>query len=185
MQYPVNLDVTGRECLVVGGGRVAARKATALFECGANVTVIAPDVDAAIEALGVTIERRTYERGDVAGYWLAVSATDDRDVNRAVFDDGNEHRVWVNSADDPERCSFTLPAVVRREPIVLTASTGGRAPAVSAWLRRRLEAELGPELAAAAERVAAERERLHAEGRSTEGLDWDAVIEAALTEQSS
>jgi len=179
MQYPVNLVVSGRDCLVVGGGRVALRKVTSLVECGARVTVVAPDVDPAIEALGVNLLIRPYRRGDVNGYWLAVTATDDPEVNQAVFDDGCVHRVWVNSADDPERCSFTLPAVLRHDPVLVAVSTGGTAPAVAAWLRRRLEAEIGPELSDVARLVAAERDRIHDAGRSTEGLDWDAFIEAS------
>jgi siroheme synthase-like protein len=180
MHYPVNLVVSGRACLVVGGGRVALRKVSSLVECGALVTVVAPVVVPAIEALGVTVARRAYRRGEVAGYWLAITATDDAAVNQAVFDDGSAHRVWVNSADDPERCSFTLPAVVRHDPVLLTASTGGAAPALAAWLRRRLQGEIGPELAEVARRVGAERDRIHAAGGSTENLDWDAVIEAYL-----
>jgi siroheme synthase-like protein len=184
MHYPVNLVVAGRKCLVVGGGRVALRKVVSLVECGALVTVVAPVVSPAIEALAVTIARRPYRRGEVGDYWLAVTATDDSAVNQAVFDDGVAHRVWVNSADDPERCSFTLPAVVRHDPVLLTASTGGTAPALAAWLRRRLEGELGPELAEVARRVSAERDRVHAAGGSTEGIDWDAVIEAYLAAEA-
>jgi len=184
MHYPVNLVVTGRMCLVVGGGRVALRKAASLVECGALVTVVAPVIDPAIEALGVSTIRRPYRAGDIDGYWLAIAATDDQVVNQAVFDDGIAHRVWVNSADDPERCSFTLPAVVRHDPILLTASTGGTAPALAAWLRRRLESELGPELADVARRLGAERDRVHAAGGSTEGLDWDTVIEAYLAAEA-
>jgi siroheme synthase-like protein len=184
MHYPVNLVVTGRACLVVGGGRVALRKVVALVECGARVTVVAPVVDPAIEALGVAVIRRPYERGEVAAYWLAITATDDSAVNQAVFDDGVARRVWVNSADDPDRCSFTLPAVVRHDPVLVTASTGGTAPALAAWLRRRLEAEIGPELAEVARRLSAERDRVHAEGGSTETIDWDVVIESYLAAET-
>ena len=84
-------------------------------------------------------------RGDVAGYRLVVAATDDPAVNRAVFDDGEAAGVWVNSADDPASCSFTLPAVVRRGPIMVTVSTGGHSPALASWLRTHVERELGPE----------------------------------------
>src|SRR4051812_11917798 len=166
MQYPVNLVVDGRDCLGVGGGHVALRKVASLVECGARVTVVAPDVDPAIEALTVTVERRTYQPGEVAGYWLAITATNDPAVNQAVFDDGLAHHVWVNSADDPERCSFMLPAVLRRDPLLVAVSSNGTAPGVSAWLRRRLEAEIGPELADVARVVAAERDRIHAGGGS-------------------
>src|SRR3712207_6396749 len=127
--YPVNLLLDGRPCLVVGGGHIATRKVEGLLACGADVTVIAPEVDAALEALPVAVRRRRYEAGDVAGFRLAIAATDDPAVNKAVFDDAEAAGIWVNSADDPDRCSFTLPSVVRRGPLVLSVSTGGHSPA--------------------------------------------------------
>ena len=181
MHYPVNLDLDGRACLVVGGGSVAARKVASLVAAGADVTVVAPRVDSAISALtSVTIERRAYERGEAAAYRLVITATDDRAVNQAVYDDADAAGVWVNSADDPERCSFTLPAVVRRGSVLLTASTGAASPALSAWLRGRLEQEFGPELADVAAALAVHRARIHATGATTEGIDWVSIIEAEM-----
>src|ERR1700694_5354340 len=104
VHYPVNLDLNGRTCLVVGGGPVAVRKVTSLVACGADVTVVAPRVDAAISKLTtVTIERRAYRRGEAAGYRLVITATDDPAVNQSVYDDAEAAGVWVNSADDPDR----------------------------------------------------------------------------------
>ena len=94
---------------------------------------------------GCPVEERPYRRGDVAGYRLVVAATDDPATNRAVFEDGEAAGVWVNSADDPASCSFTLPSVVRRGPIMVTVSTGGHSPALATWLRGHVEDELGPE----------------------------------------
>jgi siroheme synthase-like protein len=181
VHYPVNLDLNGRACLVVGAGSVAARKVASLVVCGADVTVVAPRVDPAISDLtSVTIERRAYRRGEVAAYRLVVTATDDPAVNQAVYDDAEAAGVWVNSADDPERCSFTLPAVVRRGSVLLTASTGAASPALSAWLRGRLEQEFGPELADLAATLAVYRARIHAAGASTEGVDWASIIESEM-----
>ena len=179
MHYPVNLDLNGRACLVVGGGSVAARKVASLVAAGADVTVVAPRVDPAISALtSVTIARREYGRGEAAAYRLVFTATDNPAVNQMVFDDAEAAGVWVNSADDPQRCSFTLPAVVRRGSVLLTASTGAASPALSAWLRGRLEQEFGPELADLAAALAVHRARIHAAGASTEGVDWASTIEA-------
>jgi precorrin-2 dehydrogenase/sirohydrochlorin ferrochelatase len=181
VHYPVNLDLNGRACLVVGGGSVAARKVASLVAAGADVTVVAPRVDAAISALtSVTIVRRAYRRGETANYRLVITATDDPAVNQAVYDDAEAAGVWVNSADDPQRCSFTLPAVVRRGSVLLTASTGAASPALSAWLRGRLEQEFGPELADLAAALAVHRARIHAAGASTEGVDWASIIEAEM-----
>ena len=182
-QYPVNLVLTGRRCLVVGGGRVAARKVEGLLACGAQVHVVAPAVGEEVRALegpGLTWEERTYRPGEVAGYRLAITATDDGQVNWAVFADGEAHGVWTNAADDPAHCSFTLPAVVRRGPIMVAVSTGGHSPALATWLRRRLSDDLGPEVSVLAGLLGEARTRVRATGRSTEDLDWQALLDGGL-----
>lgn len=179
--YPVNLVVEGRRCLVVGGGPIGARKARGLHGCGALVTLVAPEVcDEAASAGLHAIERRPYRRGEAAGYQLVITATDDPAVNQAVFDDAEAAGVWVNSADDPERCSFTLPAVHRQGAVLVTASTGGKSPALASWLRGWLEDAVGPEFAALAAELAEDRAQVHAAGGSTEDVDWRPVIESTL-----
>jgi precorrin-2 dehydrogenase/sirohydrochlorin ferrochelatase len=179
--YPVGLVVAGRPVLVVGGGRVAARKVGDLVACGARVTVVAPEVATELAArTGVTVERRPYRTGEAAGYRLVVTATGDPAVDQQVFDDAEAAGVWVNSADDPARCTFTLPAVVRRGPVVVTAATGGRSPALATWLRRRLAGQLGPEVATLAALLDEARTRVRAEGRSTEDLDWQGLLDGGL-----
>jgi siroheme synthase-like protein len=183
VQYPVNLIVEGRRCLVVGGGNVAARKAAGLRACGADVHVVAPAIGDAMRRVdGVTWEERPYRAGEVAGYRLAVAATGDPDVNRAVFDDGEAVGVWVNSADDPASCSFTLPSVARRGPVTVTVSTGGHSPALAAWLRERFEAQLGPEYETLVDLLATERAALQAAGRSTEDADWKRALDSDMLE---
>ena len=180
-QYPVNLVLDGRRCLVVGGGTVAARKAESLLVCGALVHVVAPEVSDAVRALpGVTFEERPYRQGEVAGYRLVVAATDAAEVNRAVFEDGEAAGVWVNSADDPASCSFTVPSVVRQGPVMVTVSTGGHSPALAAWLRARIDAELGPEYAVLADLLSAERDAMKAAGRSTEAVDWKKALDSDM-----
>ncbi len=179
--YPVGLVVAGRPVLVVGGGRVAARKAGDLVACGARVTVVAPAVVPALaERAEVTVERRPYRAGEAAGYRLVVTATGDRAVDQQVHDDAEAAGVWVNSADDPERCTFTLPAVVRRDPVVLAIATGGHSPALSTWLRRRLSDELGREVAVLAGLLGEARSRVRAAGRATEDLVWQALLDGGL-----
>jgi siroheme synthase-like protein len=177
--YPVNLVVAGRRCLVVGGGRVALQKVQGLADAGADVTVVAPDVEPAIEPLA-TVERRPYRRGEVAGYRLAIAATGDPEVNQQVYDDGEAAGVWVNSADDPERCSVTLPAQLRRGRLTVTVSTAGHSPAVASWLRDRLGEELGPEYDALIGLLSEVRNEVRAEGRSTEGLDWRRALDSGI-----
>jgi precorrin-2 dehydrogenase/sirohydrochlorin ferrochelatase len=180
--YPVNLIVEDRPCLVVGGGSVAARKVEGLLACGANVHVVALAVGSEVRALAppVTFEARAYRRGEVAAYRLVIAATDSPDVNRAVFTDGEAAGVWVNGADDPDNCSFTLPSVLRRGALLVTVSTGGRSPALASWLRRRLENELGPEYETLLELLATERDAIRAAGRSTEGVDWRSALDSGM-----
>jgi siroheme synthase-like protein len=180
--YPVNLVVAGRRCLVVGGGAVAARKAAGLLAAGADVTVVAPSIDEGIAGLGVTCHQRAYRRDDLDGMWLVVAATDDRGLNAAVRADGDAAHVWVNAADDPQACSFTLPAVVRQGPVMVTVSTSGYSPALAAWLREHVAAELGPEVAVLAQWLSEARVALQAEGRSTEDIDWRQALDWDMLE---
>lgn len=180
-QYPANLILRGRSVLVVGGGPVATSKVAGLLDGGADtITVVAPDVTDELRAMPVTIEERTYRSPEAADHRLVVTATSDPAVNRQVFVDADGAGVWVNSADDPANCSFTLPARVRRGSLLVTVATGGHSPAVASWLRRRFETEFGPEYDALLELLSAERETIKAEGRSTEGLNWQAALDSGL-----
>jgi len=177
-QYPVQLNVAGKRCLVVGGGHVAVRKARGLLAAHADVTMLAPTIEEAPD--GVTVERRAYRSGDVAGYRLAIAATDDPAVNRQVFLDGEAAGVWVNSADDPVNCSFTLPAVVRRGPLTITVATAGQSPALTRWLREQLEGEFGPEYEVLLQLLAEAREDLRSKGIATEGLSWHEALDSGM-----
>ncbi len=181
MQYPVNLTLDGRRCLVVGGGKIALRKVEGLLACGGRVLVVAPAVVPELLALdGVTFEQRRWRPEDLGGMWLVIAATDVPAVNRAVFAAGQQAGVWVNGADDPANCSFTLPSVVRRGDLQVAVSTAGRSPALATWLRRRIEGEIGPEYSTLLDLLASERDSLKAAGRSTEGLDWNSALDSDM-----
>lgn len=178
--YPVNLVVEGKPVLVVGGGRVATGKVRRLVASGARVTCVAPEVTDELAAMdGVTVERRMYRRGEVAGYRLAVTATG-TDVDAQVFHDAEAAGVWVNAADDPAHCSFTLPAVARRGPIQVAVSTDGQSPAMASWLRSRLEAELGAEYEVLLRILREQRDALRSSGTPTEGLAWREALDSGL-----
>jgi siroheme synthase-like protein len=180
--YPVALLLSGRACLVVGGGHVAERKARGLLAAGARVHVVAKEVLPPMRALAglAGVEERPYRRGEVAGYWLAVAATGDSGVNQAVYEDGEAARVWVNSADDPASCSFILPAVARQGPVSVAVSTSGYSPALASWLKGHAAEHMGPELAELAELLAEARAELKAQGRSTEEVDWRPSLDWAM-----
>ena len=146
--YPIVMDLTDRNCLIVGGGEVALRKAESLTEAGANVTVIALEIDSRLEALAsVRIEKRAWRPGDAAGYTLVFAATDDRAVNQSVSDEAKASGIPVNVVDDPELCSFIVPSCVKRGDLMIAVSTSGRSPSLSKKIRRELELKYGPEYA--------------------------------------
>jgi precorrin-2 dehydrogenase / sirohydrochlorin ferrochelatase len=182
--YPVNLVVDGRRCVVVGGGRIAARKIDALLAAGARVHVVAPKLGDEVRALRdggqITVDEREFQPGDLDDAWLATTTTDDPAVNHAVFAAGEARRLWVNSADDPDNCSFTLMSVVRRGDVVVTIGTAGRSPSLAAWLKQRLTAELGPEYETLLELLSEEREAMRAAGRSSEDADWQQALDSGM-----
>jgi siroheme synthase-like protein len=150
-------------------------------EAGAAITVVAPEVDERIAGLpDVTVARRRYERTDLDGARLVIVATGDPAVAAAVYRDAEAAGVWVNAADDPAHCSFTLPARIRRGDLLVTFSTGGRSPALAAWLRRRFAAELGPEYETLLEVLSEARDRLRVGGVPTEGPGWQNALDSGM-----
>ena len=151
------VDLRGRSVLVVGGGRVALEKVNGLLDCEAHVTVVAPSVDEELRRLPVRIVLRAFEAADVDGPLLVIAATDDRAVNQAVSAAAAERSTLCNVADDPELCSFILPALVRRDPIVVGVSTGGASPALAQRIRDDISDLVRPEHAELARRLQALR----------------------------
>ncbi len=175
------LDVEEISILVVGGGNVAGRKIEGLVRAGAMVTVVAPVVTAEISAMEVRIERRPYATGDAGRFQLVITATDDPAVNALVAADARAAGVWVNSADDPDNCSFILPAITRRGDITVAVSTGGASPALAGRLRDIIARDvLTASVEAAARELARQRAEIKAAGASTEDVDWNPRLDAAL-----
>jgi precorrin-2 dehydrogenase/sirohydrochlorin ferrochelatase len=147
--YPMMVDLAGRRCLVVGGGRVAERKIARLLDCGADVEVVSPATTLKIAELAATgnlrLRRRTVRTADLSDAFLVFAATDDPEVNRTVADAVRRAGGLVNVADPPDACTFQVPAVVRRGDLSIAISTGGGSPALAKRLRQRLEATIGPE----------------------------------------
>lgn len=182
--YPVGLLVAGRRCLLVGGGRIAARRLPALLEAGAEVVVVAPEVDDAVRehAAAGRIEWRArgFVPADLDDAWFALTATGDPGVDAAVAEAASARRVWVACADDPTASTASVPSVVRRGDLLLTVSTGGRSPALAAWLRDRLAAEIGPEYQTLLDLMAEVREQERAAGRPTEGVIWRRALDSGI-----
>lgn len=164
---PIFFDVTGRQCVVIGGGDVAARKVESLLEAGARVTVVSPRLSPALEAAVarglVTHLARDYAPGDIRGCVLVYAATDDPKLHREVAAEARTLGIPINVADVPELCSFIAPAVVKRGALQIAISTGGASPAFAARIRRELENRFGAEYALTLDLMHAARRRLHAE----------------------
>ena len=144
--FPIFLKLTGRPCVVVGAGRIAASKIDSLRAAEARVTVIAPTASAHIadlaEAGEIVWHQRAYAAGDLAGHFLAVAATSDTAVNRAVFAEAEAAGILVNAVDDPPFCDFYFPSVVRRGDLQIAISTAGASPALAQRLRKEIDALL-------------------------------------------
>src|SRR6266478_8209014 len=145
MLYPVYLNLEGKRVVVIGGGDVAQRKIESLWEAGASVFVVAPQVTPRIAYLAdqkwIELRKRVYAHGDCAGAALVFSATDDREVSRAVYQEASALGIFVNTADQPALCSFLMPAVVRRGDIGIAISTSGTSPALAVHLSRKIRSE--------------------------------------------
>jgi len=151
--YPVMMKVQGERCLVVGGGTVALQKARALKRAGASVTAVSPDFSPAFRRLQVRRLVRPFRPADLKGCVLVIAGTDDPRVNRRVHQGCRRRGIPVNVVDVPELCSFIVPSILRRGPVVVAFSTGGQSPPLAKALRRHLEATLPRSLGRRAARL--------------------------------
>jgi len=149
--FPVFLDINARNCLVIGGGSVGTRKALALVESGANVTVISPAVTDTLKSLArrgtINLKTRTYCSADMEGMFLVFGATNQETLNRQINQDAERLNMLCNIADRPAVCNFILPATVKRGDLVIAISTSGKSPAFAKELRKHLETQFGDEYA--------------------------------------
>lgn len=162
--YPVCLNLADAPCVVIGGGRVAARKVASLLDCGARVTVVSPaasdDIRGWSKEGSIAWRAESYRSDHIDGAQLVIAATSDRLVNARVFTDARGARIPVNAVDDPEHCTFIVPAVYRRGDILIAVSTGGGAPGVSARIRDKAGRLVGEEWAVLVRTLKANRDRI-------------------------
>ena len=182
--YPVMLDLTSRPCLVVGGGAVAERKVAGLVEAGARVTIVSPWLTPALLRLATEAplrwRPREYTAGDAAGFILVMVATDDIAVNAIVAAECRERGIWVNCADDPDRCDFILPSVLRRGAVTVAVSTGGASPTMARLVREELDALLPWDVAPLTEVVASVRSALSDAGVSLDAERWRQALDGVF-----
>jgi siroheme synthase-like protein len=140
--YIACLRLSGRRCIVIGGGEVALEKVEGLLACDGDVTFIAPDAHPALQQLAregsADWKRKRYDASDLAGAFLAIAATDDSEVNIRVYEDAEERTMLVNVVDVPPLCNFILPAIVRTGPLAIAISTAGASPALAKRMKREI-----------------------------------------------
>jgi precorrin-2 dehydrogenase/sirohydrochlorin ferrochelatase len=140
--YIACLKLTGRRCLVIGGGPVALEKVEGLLACDGRVEVVAPDAVPELEALAregsIAWTPRGYDPADLAGAFMVIAATDDTELNIRVWEDGEAQAMLVNVVDVPPLCNFILPAIVRTGPLAIAISTAGASPALAKRMKREI-----------------------------------------------
>jgi precorrin-2 dehydrogenase/sirohydrochlorin ferrochelatase len=145
--YIACMRLTGRRCLVVGGGEVGLEKVEGLLACGAAVTLVAPAAHDALARLAaegsIDWERRAYRAADLEGSFLVIAATNDSEVNIAVHEDAEARAMLVNVVDVPPLCNFILPAIVRSGPLAIAISTAGASPALAKRIKAEIAAQYG------------------------------------------
>ena len=153
--YIACLRLTGRRCVVVGGGEVGLEKVEGLLACDGSVTLIAPEAVPELQALAdegsIRWERREYETGDLEATFIAIAATGDTDVNIRVYEDAERRAMLVNVVDVPPLCNFILPAIVRTGPLAIAISTAGASPALAKRIKAEIAAQYGEPYARLAE----------------------------------
>jgi precorrin-2 dehydrogenase/sirohydrochlorin ferrochelatase len=150
--YPINLTLKNRRCLIAGGGKVALRKVNRLIACKANIRIISPQVEPQLAEIAkqnaIEIDYRNICAQDLKDLFMVFAATNNQSVNTSIAQWARASNILCNIADQPDESDFTLPSVIEQGDLCLTISTNGKSPALSKYLRKRLQNEFGQEYAA-------------------------------------
>lgn len=141
--FPFYMDISGKKCVIVGGGKVALRKAEKLLSFSPDITVVAPKICAELEKLPLAFIRHEFRDADLSGAFMAIAATEDNALNTHISKLCRERNIHINSVDDIKNCSFIFPALVHKDDITVGISTGGTSPVFAKFLRMSIEEQLG------------------------------------------
>jgi len=187
--FPLFIDLKNKPCLVVGAGEVAARKIELLAKAGANITVIAPEISHNINQLqtsypSLTILKKDFSIEDINQQRLIISATNQADVNELVASCAQKHNIPVNVVDNPELCSFIVPAIIDRSPVVAAISSGGASPVLSRLLRAKLESLIPPAFGRLAQLANKYRSLVkeHINPPSERRIFWEKTLQGSIAE---
>ena len=184
--YPVALKLSGKLCVIVGGGKVAERKVQSLLECDAQVRVISPELTSRLWELAnngnIQYKPDKYEPADLYGAFLVISATDREDVNEAISAECRRRNILVNVVDAPAKANFFVPSTIRRGPLSISVSTNGKSPLMARLLRKDLEALYGPDFGDFLEFIGTIREQII---KNVKNLQRRHEILSALADQET
>jgi len=186
---PIFLNIRGQPCALIGGGEVAARKVALLLRAGARVVVYAPSLGKSLSRLvsegAIEHHARSFEPGLVEGYALVYAATNDQAVNQAVYEAARARHIPVNVVDRPELCSFIMPSIIDRSPVIAAVSTGGASPVLARLLRARLETLIPAGYGRLAKLVAEFRARVtrHFSYPDARRRFWEDILQGPVAER--
>jgi len=179
--YPIYLNLQGRKCLIAGGGQVALRKAAALLEYSAEITVVSPRLCVGLRKLAedgrIKVINRSYRAGDMKGMHIAIVATSNRKINRGAAEEAKKHGVPVNVVDDPALSDFIVPSVLRRGSLSIAVSTSAKSPALARKIRSRLEGVFDKEYASLVLVIEEVRRSTRKLGLKVSSSDWQRAID--------
>jgi len=191
--FPAFLNLREKKCIVIGGGEVALRKVKMLLGCGADVSVISPnihpDLDRLVKKKALRRISREYQPGDLEGAVIVIAATDVKGVNDRVTQEAKRSGALVNVVDDPEPSDFIIPSFFRRKDLTIAVSTAGKSPALARKIRTRLEQIFGEEYAILLSLIEEVRSELKLRGIGVspeawqEALDLDLLVNLLKTNQ--
>ncbi len=179
--YPIFLNIKGKKCTVVGGGRVALRKVRVLLEYGADVELISPNLCPELAKLAGNGEMRAltreYQQGDLENTFVVIVATDNGEINQRVVAEARRRAVLVNVVDDAENSDFIVPSHLRRGEIIIAVSTSGKSPALARKIRFKLEKDLGDEYALLAGLVSEVRAEMKRQKIKIDSDGWQEALD--------
>jgi uroporphyrin-III C-methyltransferase/precorrin-2 dehydrogenase/sirohydrochlorin ferrochelatase len=187
--FPIFLDLKSKRCVVVGGGAVAERKTASLLKAGADVILIAPKLTASLtswrDAQQLTHRDRGFNDDDVNGAYLVIAATNETEVNRRIAELAKRQQIPVNVADNPELCSFIVPSIIDRSPVIAAISTGGSSPVLARLIRSRIESIIPAGYGRLAELCSQFRERVKQtfKNPADRRIFWDRILEGGVAER--
>jgi len=182
--YPMFLNVTGKRCVVVGGGTVALRKVKGLLAHGASLEVISPSACSELSELAetrlISLKCRRYKPGDLVGAFVVIAATTDSKTNQEVASEARRRKTLVNVVDRPEESDFIVPACLCRGDLTIAVSTAGKSPALARKIRTRLEKNFGDEYASLTDLIGEVRAELRQRSVTVSGDDWQKALDIDL-----